>query len=110
MKILIYYNLFILDTFIDTNLLSDVTSSEYEEETNQPGSFKSATDCIKEVRGSIDFLTAKLTAAFDRCKISDRDAVHILIATAEALGKDVNELVINRTSIRRSRLFSERAC
>ncbi|KAL4144007.1 hypothetical protein QTP88_006252 [Uroleucon formosanum] len=99
---LTYSEMEMANTFIDTNLLSDVTSSEDEDETNQPGPFKSPTDCIKEVRGSIDFLTAKLAAAFDRCKISDRDAVHILIATAEALNKDVNELVINRTSIRRS--------
>jgi len=81
LKILIYYNLFILNTLIDINLLSDVTSSEDEEEMNQPGPFKSPTDCMKEVRKSIDFLTAKLAAAFDRCKFSDRDAVHILIAT-----------------------------
>ncbi|KAL4113207.1 hypothetical protein QTP88_016873 [Uroleucon formosanum] len=105
-----YSEMEMANTFIDTNLLSDVTSSEDKEETNQPVPFKSPTDCIKEVRGSIDFLTAKLAAAFDRCRIGHRDAVHILIATAEALSKDVNELVINRTSIRRSRLCFRKEC
>lgn len=48
-------------------------------------------------------MTPKLAAALDRSKISDRNAVHILIAIAEALGNDVNKLIINRTSIRNSR-------
>lgn len=85
-------------------MLSDASTSENEGDMNQPGPSKSPTDCTKKVRGNTDFITAKLAATFDRCKISDRDAVHILIATAEALGKDLNELVINRTSIRRSRI------
>jgi len=77
---------FISDTFIDINISSDESSSACEEEVNQPGPSKS-TGCI---RGSRDFTTIKLTAAFDRCKLSDRDAVYILIATVEALGNYVN--------------------
>ncbi|KAE9521836.1 hypothetical protein AGLY_017771 [Aphis glycines] len=99
-----YSEMEIATTFRDTTLLSDASTSEDEEDMNQPGPSKSPTDCTKKVRGNTDFITAKLAAAFDRCKISDRDAVHILIATAEAIGKDLNELVINRTSIRRSRI------
>jgi len=47
----------------------------------------------------------------DRCKISDRDAVHILTATVEAFGIHVNELILNRTSINRirQRLRKDRA-
>jgi len=40
----------------------------------------------------------------DKCKISDRNAVHLFIATAEALGNNVNELIVNRSSIRQSRI------
>lgn len=40
-----------------------------------------------------------MAAALDRCKISDRDAVHILLATAESFGININELIINRTSV-----------
>ncbi|KAL4098132.1 hypothetical protein QTP88_022794 [Uroleucon formosanum] len=40
----------------------------------------------------------------DKCKISDRNAVHLLIATAEALGNNVNKLIINRSSIRSARI------
>lgn len=46
-------------------------------------------------------MTAKLVAVFDRCKVSDRDAVHILITATEAFELDVESLVINR-SIHRS--------
>ncbi|KMQ83815.1 adenylate kinase 9-like protein [Lasius niger] len=65
--------------------------------TNQPDPFKPLK------RGNINFITTKLVAALDKCKLSDRNSVHILMATAEALGHKTEDLVINRTSIRRCR-------
>lgn len=44
-----------------------------------------------------------MAAALDRCKISDRDAVHILLATAESFGININELIINRTLVNSTR-------
>lgn len=38
-----------------------------------------------------------------KCAISDRHAVHLIIATAQALHHDVNTLIVNRSSIRRCR-------
>ena len=65
----------------------------------------------KRARGSRTLVTPKLAAALDKCKISDRDAVHILIATTEALGHDVHDFVINRSSIHiaREKIRAERA-
>ena len=65
----------------------------------------------KRKRGHRKLLTPKLAAALDKCKISDRDAVHILIATTEALGHTADDFVINRTSIRnfRTKIREERA-
>ncbi|XP_050526288.1 uncharacterized protein LOC126897009 [Daktulosphaira vitifoliae] len=54
-------------------------------------------------RGTIDIMTVKLSSALYRCKISDRDAVHIIIAVAESLGHDVNDIIVNRSSIKRHR-------
>lgn len=50
-------------------------------------------------------------ATLDKCKVSDRDAVRIIIAVAESLKHNIDELVINRSSIRRKRfrLRAERA-
>lgn len=45
----------------------------------------------------------KLVASLDICKVSDRNAVRIIIATAESLGHKLNDLIINRSSIRRMR-------
>lgn len=47
----------------------------------------------------------------DKCRVSDRDAVHLLVAAAEAFGQDSKDFVINRSSIRRcrERLRRERA-
>ena len=42
-------------------------------------------------------------AALDKCKISSRNAVHLIFAIAEALECDVNSLILNKTSIDRCR-------
>ncbi|KAL4104515.1 hypothetical protein QTP88_019810 [Uroleucon formosanum] len=62
-----------------------------EEVIEQPNLF--------QLRGKTNFITDKMAAALDRCKISDRDAVHILLAIAESFGININELIINRTSV-----------
>lgn len=54
-------------------------------------------------RARREILTPRLSAALDKCKISDRDAVHLLTACLEATSADPQEFVINRTSIRRIR-------
>lgn len=56
-----------------------------------------------KTRGRKQFMTARLATGLDNAKISDGMAVHILIAAAEALGHRVEELVINRCSMHRSR-------
>ncbi|KAE9530083.1 hypothetical protein AGLY_011545 [Aphis glycines] len=62
-----------------------------EEVIEQPNLF--------QLRGKTNFITDKMAAALNRCKISDRDAVHILFAAAESFGININELIINRTSV-----------
>ena len=54
-------------------------------------------------RGSTHFLTPKLLSALDKCKVSDRDAMHLIVATAEALNCDIKHFVLNRTSLQHSR-------
>ncbi len=48
-------------------------------------------------RGRISFINQRLVSALDNAKVSDTNAVHILIATLESLGLDVNNYIINRT-------------
>lgn len=57
----------------------------------------------KKRRAHKQFITANMVAILDRCKISDRDSVRIIAAVAEALGHDLGDLIINRSSIRRCR-------
>lgn len=57
----------------------------------------------RKKRGRTQWITPRLSAALDDAKVSSGKAVHILIATAEALKVDVSELVINRTSINEMR-------
>ncbi|XP_050521259.1 uncharacterized protein LOC126894353 [Daktulosphaira vitifoliae] len=64
-----------------------------KDDFNKPGPSKMYVK--QPTRGSIDFIMPKHAAALDKCKISDRDTVHILISTAEALGqKSVDRLPI----------------
>lgn len=42
----------------------------------------------KKSRGTIKVMNGKLAAVLDRCKISDRNAVHIIVAVAQALHID----------------------
>ena len=51
----------------------------------------------------MQFFTPFLSEVFDRCKITDRNGVYILIAAAEAFGHDTKNLAINRTSFHRLR-------
>jgi hypothetical protein len=53
---------------------------------------------ISSTRGTLDILTPRMCEALDRCKISDRNAVHL--AAAEAFYRNIERLTINRSSIR----------
>jgi len=45
-------------------------------------------------------LTPRLSACLDKCKIRDRDAVHLITACIEAVALDTNDFAVNQTSIR----------
>lgn len=51
------------------------------------------------IRGNKKFIDDRMLACMDKCKISTRNAIHFIIAIASALGHDVKELVINRTTL-----------
>ncbi|GBO11017.1 hypothetical protein AVEN_16147-1 [Araneus ventricosus] len=58
-----------------------------------------------------DFITPKLVAALDRCQLSMRDSVFILEAAIDALGCNIDEFPISKSSIQRIRTekWKERA-
>ncbi|KAL4131631.1 hypothetical protein QTP88_008916 [Uroleucon formosanum] len=58
---------------------------------------------IKNKRGRKEIMASRLASALDKCKVSDRDAVHLLIACAEVFNVNVNDYAINRSSVKRSR-------
>ena len=49
------------------------------------------------------FVTNSVAAALDRTQVTDREAPHLLAATAQALGHNIMELSLSRSSIRRVR-------
>lgn len=80
------------------------TSSSEEEETLTDTAFSVPIPCpSKTKRARLEILTPRLSAVLDKCKISDRDSVHLLTACIEAISLNPLDFVINRTSIRRSR-------
>ncbi|GBN18309.1 hypothetical protein AVEN_70038-1 [Araneus ventricosus] len=64
-------------------------------ESSEPGTSKSVM--------RKDFITPKLVAALDRCQLSMRDSVFILEATVDALGRNIDEFPISKSSIQRIR-------
>jgi len=48
-------------------------------------------------------MTPRLTFALDKCKISDRDAIHIITACIEAASLSIDDFVLSRSSIKRAR-------
>lgn len=98
----------------DIEILEDDCCSEVQECSNEVfGSVvelnpSSGTDGVENVapkkkRPRKELVTPKLAAVLDKCKISERDSVHLLHAFLEAVSLDSAEYVINRTSIRRQR-------
>jgi len=54
-------------------------------------------------RARKQLLTPRLAVALDKCKISERDCLHLIMAFMEAVSLDPLTYVINRTSIRNQR-------
>lgn len=57
----------------------------------------------KRQRSGTQVVTEKLSMLLDRCNISDRNAMRILFATAEALDVNTEEIILSRSTIRRRR-------
>jgi len=70
--------------------LSSSSDSEFTQCTRIPMTLSG------KKRGRTNFISPKLVAALDRCKLSVRDSVYIIQATAEALCNNVDSLVINK--------------
>ncbi|KAL4119640.1 hypothetical protein QTP88_012435 [Uroleucon formosanum] len=89
-------------------LQSSSSTDEYEDTDSEAIMFENvagpSTKPFRSSRGFEAFVSEKLAVVLDKCKISDRNAVDLLIATAEALGNNVNKLIINRSSIRSARI------
>jgi len=59
----------------------------------------------KPIRAKKNIMTSRLSAPLDKCKISDRDAVHLLTAAAEGFQVNCLEFTINRSTIKRAREY-----
>lgn len=57
----------------------------------------------KRKQGSKNIITPKVVAALDKCKVSERDAVHLITSIVQALDIDVMPLTLSRTTIQRYR-------
>lgn len=76
----------------DIQQLDDITDNALNDDT-----------IPKAIRGKISFITPRLVLALDNAKVSNGMAIHILTAAAEALGHNVADLIINRSTLHRIR-------
>lgn len=65
---------------------------------------------VQKIQSKEKFFSPDLSAALDRTNVSDRNATYILAAMASALGKNLDEIVLIRETIRKNRkTFREEA-
>lgn len=96
--------------------LGFTSSSSHDESSHDEQVFLGTTDILTyntEIesgdpkvlsrRGTKCVITPKLVAALDRCQLSIRDSVYIIQATVEALGHNIDDFSINKSTIQRIR-------
>ncbi|XP_073430500.1 uncharacterized protein [Dendrobates tinctorius] len=78
------------------------------EAAEDPGPSESKRMKVSFARGVKEILNMKLSIVLDRCKVSDRNATRILIATLEALNLDPLEYKVSKTLLHsRRQMFRE---
>lgn len=88
---------------------TDSTGEESEDVEEQCAESEIVKCQSRKRKGSVSsterkaVLSKDVTAALDRTKVTDRQAVHLLAATAHSLGHDVDEITLSRSSIKRAR-------
>ena len=80
----------------------------YGEDLPESGNQADVETCVsvfkrKRQRRGTQVVTEKLSMLLDRCNISDRNAMRILFATAEALDVNTEETILSRSTIKRRR-------
>ncbi|XP_055838250.1 uncharacterized protein LOC129906492 [Episyrphus balteatus] len=66
---------------------------------SQATSEPSGSRKMRYSRGVKELLTLKLSMLLDRCKVSDRNASRIIIATIEALGQNPIDFVVSKSAL-----------
>ncbi len=80
------------------------SSNSSTEDESEPVSEPALLVCRKRKRATRNIMSSELVASLDRSQVSDRKAVHILSAAATSLGQNVEEITVNRNTIRRARI------
>lgn len=62
-----------------------------------------STDANLQTRGKNHFVDDRMLSCMDFANMSTPAAIHLISATAAALGHDVSKLVLNKTSVHRMR-------
>jgi hypothetical protein len=80
------------------------TSSDENEELENLEEHEESYEGPSETKRSRkNVMTSRVTASLDKCKVCDRDAIHIITAILEALSLNINDFVLSRSSVKRAR-------
>lgn len=66
---------------------------------NVLGEYLGDSSSVLRKRGTKKFVTPRLLASLDQWKISSTAAVHVISATADALGHQIDDLILNRSTL-----------
>lgn len=93
----------------ETDLIVSASSTESDTDFEVPikkAKVICSSECDVRRKEKQRVVTTEVAAALDRCGVSDRQAVYILSAVAHALGHDLDQLKLSRSSISRDRKAS----
>ena len=88
--------------------LESSASSSAEDDVDEYTDTSSISACsvwsLKRKRGRKTVITPQLASALDRTKVSDPKATFIVAETVQSMGEDIDDLALNRSTIRRWRM------
>lgn len=84
-------------------VLEDSSTNDDSATDPEDAAGPSSSSPLPQKRGRKEIISADLAVTLDRTNVSDRAAMFIISSTAKSLGNNIQDLALNRSTIRRSR-------
>ena len=87
----------LIHNFVESSV-QEFTDNDTFNSSDEPSGSSSLYEEVPK-KAKLNIISEKLVVILDKCRISDRNAVRLIIAVAECLGQNPDNLIVNRTSL-----------